>query len=51
MKKIDTNSLTETQIRNIEFEMNVLSQLQKQGGIITFYSVYYYNSIIHMVRK
>jgi hypothetical protein len=49
VKKIDLKILTEIQIRNIEFEINVLSQLQRQGGLIALYSVYYHNSVIYMV--
>ena len=49
IKTIDTKSLTATQIKSIIYEINILSQLQNQSGIIKLHSVFNHRSVIYMV--
>ena len=49
IKTIDTKSLTATQIKSIIYEINILSQLQNQSGIVKLHSVFNHRSVIYMV--
>ena len=51
IKIIDTKSLTSAQIRNIQYEVNILSQLQSHSGILTLHSVYTSKTVIYMVKN